>query len=195
MVFPPIPAFDPSKQISKINFCPACGGKVAHRLPDDGDSRVRAVCTVCDTVHYENPLLVVGTVPYTADGRVLLCKRAIEPRKGYWTLPAGFMELGETVSGGALRETHEEAGADIVLGNFFAMLSVAHVAQVHIFYLAALQSEIFAPFETETLEVKLFSEDEIPWDEVAFRTVDKTLKNFFADRRTGSFSVYTEDIY
>ena len=195
MVFPPIPAFDPSKQISKINFCPACGGKVAHRLPDDGDGRVRAVCTVCDTVHYENPLLVVGTVPYTADGRVLLCKRAIEPRRGYWTLPAGFMELGETVSGGAIRETHEEAGADIVLGNFFAMLSVAHVAQVHIFYLAALQSETFAPCETETLEVKLFSEDEIPWDEVAFRTVDKTLKNFFADRRTGSFSVHTEDIY
>lgn len=192
MAFTPLSIF--LKPASKIKFCPSCGGKVAQRLPDDGDNRIRAVCTVCNTVHYENPLLVVGTLPYTADGRVLLCQRAIEPRKGYWTLPAGFMELGETVSEGALRETQEEAGADIVLGDFFAMLSVAHVAQVHIFYLAALQSETFAPGEAETLEARLFSEDEIPWGEIAFRTVEKTLKNFFVDRRKGAFGLHTEDI-
>ena len=175
-----------------MKFCSQCGHTVSQLVPL-GDSRLRYVCDHCQTVHYQNPNIVAGCVPVWGT-QVLLCRRAIEPRKGYWTLPAGFMELGETVSEGALRETQEEAGADIVLGEFFAMLSVAHVAQVHIFYLAALQSETFAPGEAETLEARLFSEDEIPWGEIAFRTVEKTLKNFFADRRKGAFGLHTEDI-
>ena len=110
-----------------IKHCRACGTAVAYRIPDDGDTRERAVCPACSTVHYLNPLNVVGTVPALPDGRVLLCKRNIEPRKGKWTLPAGFMELHETTAQGALRETIEEAGAHIELGPLFSLLNVSHV--------------------------------------------------------------------
>ena len=191
MAFTPLSTF--VKPASKIKFCPSCGGKVAHRLPDDGDNRLRAVCTVCNTVHYENPLLVVGTLPYTADGRVLLCKRAIEPRKGYWTLPAGFMELHETTSQGAARETDEEAGAQFDIGPLFSLLNVPRVGQVHMYYRATLLSDQFDP-GFETMEARLFSEDEVPWDEIAFRTVAETLKRFFADRRVGKFGIHVFDI-
>jgi len=174
---------------SPIKHCRECGTAVVYRLPDDGDTRERAICPACNTVHYENPLNVVGTVPYLPDGRVLLCKRNIEPRWGKWTLPAGFMELGETTEQGAARETDEEAGADIEMGRLFSVLSVPRVGQVHLFYLARLLSERF-DFGHETLETRLFAEAEIPWDEIAFRTVKETLEHFFADRRAGAFGVH-----
>jgi ADP-ribose pyrophosphatase YjhB (NUDIX family) len=163
-----------------------------YRVPDDGDTKERAVCPACGTVHYENPLNVVGTVPYLGD-KVLLCKRNIEPRFGKWTLPAGFMELGETTSEGAARETDEEAGAHIEMGELFSIVSVIHVGQVHLFYLARLLDGEFNPGH-ETIEARLFSEDEIPWDEIAFRTVKFTLEQYFADRRAGRFGLHHGEI-
>ncbi|NIM41370.1 MAG: NUDIX domain-containing protein [Hydrogenophaga sp.] len=176
-------------------FCRNCGTAVQMRLPDDGDTRERAVCPACGTVHYDNPLNVVGTVPvWGADGeQVLLCKRNIEPRWGKWTLPAGFMELGETTAEGALRETDEEAGAHIELGELFTLMNVPRVGQVHLFYRARLLSERFNPGH-ETIEARLFREDEVPWDEIAFRTVRETLQCYFADRRQGRFGFHVLDI-
>ena len=177
---------------SAIKHCRECGSSVVYRVPDDGDTRQRAVCPGCHTIHYENPLNVVGTVPYWGD-KVLLCKRNIEPRLGKWTLPAGFMELGETTAEGAARETVEEAGAQFEMEDLFTLLSVARVGQVHLFFRARLTSDQFDP-GTETIEARLFAEDEIPWDELAFRTTKETLDRYFADRRTGVFSVHTIDI-
>jgi ADP-ribose pyrophosphatase YjhB (NUDIX family) len=179
-------------QRSPIKHCRDCGSAVIYRLPDDGDTRHRAICTACDTVHYENPLNVVGTVPYSGE-RVLLCLRSIEPRRGKWTLPAGFMELGETTAQGAARETDEEAGAHFEMEGLFSVLSVPRVGQVHMFYRARLLHERFAP-GPETLQARLFTEDEIPWDEIAFRTVRETLLRYFDDRRRGDFTVHTLDI-
>ena len=177
---------------SPIKHCKQCGAKVVYRLPDDGDTKARAVCTACNTVHYENPLNVVGTVPHWGD-QVLLCKRNIEPRFGKWTLPAGFMELDETTSEGAARETVEEAGAQFEMQDLFSLLNVARVGQVHLFYRARLLSDQFNP-GTETIEARLFTEAEIPWDEIAFRTVKETLERYFADRRTGHYGFHTVDI-
>ncbi|HSI51598.1 MAG TPA: NUDIX hydrolase [Ideonella sp.] len=174
-----------------IRHCRACGSPAAYIVPAD-DSRPRAVCSQCHTVHYENPLNVVGTVPFWQD-QVLLCRRAIEPRYGLWTLPAGFMELGETTAQGAERETDEEAGAQIEMQGLFTVLSVPRVGQVHLFYLARMRDTSLNP-GPETLEAKLFREDEIPWDEIAFRTVRDTLLHFFEDRKTGRFEVHTGDI-
>jgi len=165
---------------------------VRYRLPDDGDTRERAICTACDTIHYENPLNVVGTVPWLGE-RVLLCKRNIEPRWGKWTLPAGFMELGESTAQGAARETREEAGAQFELEDLFTVMSVPRVGQVHLYYRARLTSEVFDPGH-ETLEARLFREDEIPWEELAFRTVRETLLRYFADQRHGRFGTHAFDI-
>ncbi len=175
-----------------IRHCRNCGHAVIYRLPDDGDSKERAVCPNCNTVHYENPLNVVGTIPVWGD-RVLLCKRNIEPRFGKWTLPAGFMELHETVAEGAARETREEAGAQFELGELFSLVNVARVSQVHLFYRARLLSAQFDPGH-ETIEARLFAEHEIPWDEMAFRTVSETLRRFFADRRSGVYATHVFDI-
>ena len=177
---------------SPIKHCRNCGTPVVYRVPDDGDTRQRAVCPACDTIHYENPLPVVGTVPYWGE-QVLLCKRNIEPRWGKWTLPAGFMELGETTSQGAARETDEEAGAKIAMEGLISVLSVPHVGQVHLFYLARLLSDRFDPGH-ETIEARLFTEAEIPWEELAFRTVRETLKCYYADRLTGQYGVHCADI-
>lgn len=177
---------------SPIKHCRNCGAGVVYRVPDDGDTKQRAVCPACDTIHYENPLNVVGTVPWFGD-KVLLCKRNIEPRWGKWTLPAGFMELGETTLEGAARETHEEAGAQIEMEGLFTVLSVPRVGQVHLFYRAKLLSDVFDP-GFETIEARLFAEHEIPWEEIAFRTVKETLEHFFADRKRGSFEVHNLDI-
>jgi len=178
-----------------IQHCRECGQPATYRLPDDGDTKPRAICTVCHTVHYENPLNVVGTVPVwgPTGEQVLLCLRNIEPRKGKWTLPAGFMELQETTSQGALRETIEEAGAQIEMGELFTLMSVPRVGQVHMYYRARLLSKVFDP-GYETIEARLFTEDQIPWDEIAFRTVRETLQHYFADRRTGRFGFHTMDI-
>lgn len=177
---------------SLTKHCRNCGSAVVYRIPDDGDTKQRAVCPACHTVHYENPLNVVGTIPVLGD-RVLLCKRNIEPRLGKWTLPAGFMELQETVAQGAARETLEEAGAQFEMGGFFSLVNIAHVGQVHMFYHATLLSDQFDP-GIETMEARLFTEDEIPWAEIAFRTVSETLKRYFADRRAGQFSIHVFDI-
>ena len=168
-----------------IKHCKNCGTAVVYRIPDDGDTKERAVCPACSTIHYENPLNVVGTIPVLGD-KVLLCKRNIEPRWGKWTLPAGFMELGESAAEGAMRETDEEAGAKIELGELLTLLSVPRVGQVHMYWVAKLLSDEFNP-GTETIEARLFAEDEIPWDEIAFRTVREALEHFFEDRRRGSF--------
>jgi ADP-ribose pyrophosphatase YjhB (NUDIX family) len=175
-----------------IKHCRECGTAVVYRLPDDGDTKERAICPACHTVHYQNPLNVVGTVPHWGD-KVLLCKRNIEPRWGKWTLPAGFMELGETTAEGAARETDEEAGAQFELQGLFSLLNVTRVGQVHLFYRARLLSDHFKP-GIETIEARLFTEDEIPWDEIAFRTVKETLERYFADRRSGHYGVHTVDI-
>ena len=178
-----------------IKHCRVCGTLVQHRVPDDGDTRQRAVCPACHTIHYENPLNVVGTVPvWGASGeQVLLCKRNIEPRLGKWTLPAGFMEMGETTAEGAARETDEEAGAQIEMGPLYTLLNVSRVGQVHMYYRARLLSDRFDPGH-ETQEARLFSEDQIPWDEIAFRTVRETLMCYFADRKRGQFGFHTLDI-
>ena len=177
---------------SPIKYCKQCGTVVLYRLPDDGDTKERAVCTSCNTVHYENPLNVVGTVPHWGD-KVLLCKRNIEPRWGKWTLPAGFMELGETTAQGAARETDEEAGAQFEMQDLLTLINVPRVGQVHLFYRARLLSDAFNP-GTETIEARLFAEDEIPWDEIAFRTVKETLERYFSDRRAGRYSIHQVDI-
>jgi ADP-ribose pyrophosphatase YjhB (NUDIX family) len=175
-----------------IKHCKECGSAVVYRVPDDGDTKQRAVCPTCHTIHYENPLNVVGTVPYWGD-QVLLCKRNIEPRWGKWTLPAGFMELNETTAEGAARETIEEAGAHFDMDGLFTLVNVARVGQVHLFYRAQLTSDQFAP-GVETIEARLFKEDEIPWDELAFRTTKETLVRYFADRRAGAFQIHHIDI-
>jgi ADP-ribose pyrophosphatase YjhB (NUDIX family) len=172
-----------------MKFCSACGHRVSQRIPPD-DNRERFICDSCGTIHYENPRMVLGTLPVWEDGRVLLCRRAIEPRHGYWTLPAGFMENGETTAEGALRETDEEAGARVELLAPFTLLDVPHVHQVHLFYRARLLDLDFAP-GPESLEVQLFHEADIPWDELAFRTVITTLRHFFADRAAGHFPLHT----
>ena len=178
---------------SQIQYCRQCGSSVEHRVPDDGDTRSRAVCPACQTIHYENPLNVVGTIPVLADGRVLLCKRNIEPQRGKWTLPAGFMELGETTSQGAARETDEEAGAQFEMGPLFSLMNVPRVGQVHLYYRATLLSDQFNP-GCETMEARLFTEAEVPWDELAFRTVKETLKYYFADRQRGQFELHLMDL-
>ena len=174
-----------------IRHCRACGAPTAYREPPD-DNRERAICSSCGTIHYENPLNVVGTVPVW-EGRILLCLRNIEPRKGFWTLPAGFMELNETTEQGALRETEEESGAKVRLGPLFTLLNVPHVGQVHLYYRAEMTGPGLAP-GPETIEARLFDESEIPWDALAFKTVKVTLEHFFADRRQGQFTVHCADI-
>jgi ADP-ribose pyrophosphatase YjhB (NUDIX family) len=178
-------------QHRRIRHCKDCGGAVNYAIPAD-DNRERATCTVCAGIHYENPLNVVGTVPVWGD-QVLLCRRNIEPRLGYWTLPAGFMELGETTAEGAVRETVEEAGANIELQALFTVLNVVRVGQLHLYYRARMLDTSLNP-GPETIEARLFSEAEIPWDELAFRTVRETLQRYFEDRSSGHFGVHCGDI-
>jgi len=179
---------------TRFKHCPNCGAAVDYRIPAD-DNRERAVCPACASIHYQNPLNVVGTLPvWEADGRVLLCRRAIAPRHGLWTLPAGFMELGETTAEGALRETQEEAGAQVELLPLYSLLNVVKVGQVHLFYRARLLSPHFEP-GPESLEARLFAQDEIPWDEIAFRTTRETLHRYFEDRLAGRpFELFCMDL-
>jgi len=167
-----------------MKFCPNCANTLSLKIPAD-DSRERYVCDACGSIHYQNPRNVVGTIPMYGK-QVLLCRRAIAPRHGYWTLPAGFMELGESTSAGAARETLEEAGAIVDIGPLYSLLNVPHAEQVHLFYLASMSKLEFSAGE-ESLEVALFHEHEIPWDELAFPTVKQTLEWFFADRAAGLF--------
>ena len=174
-----------------MKFCPSCGAPLARRVPP-GDSLARDVCDSCGSVHYVNPKLVLGAIPEW-QGRLLLCRRAIEPRYGYWTLPAGFMENDETAGEAALRETLEEAGARVELLDAFSMISVPRVNQVHVFYRARLLDLEFKP-GVESLEVALFEEAKLPWKDIAFRTVGLTLKHWCADRARGAFGFHAEDV-
>lgn len=184
-----------------MKFCSECAHPVSILIPPD-DNRLRHVCEQCGTIHYQNPKMVIGSIPvWEQQGRtqVLLCKRAIEPRYGYWTLPAGFMENEETTSDAARRETMEEAGARIELHELFSLLNVPHVHQVHMFYRATLLDLDYLA-GTESLEVRLFDESEIPWADIAFPTVHHTLKFFFSDlervrREGGQFGLHTRDIF
>ena len=176
---------------ANARFCSVCGSPVLRRIPS-GDNRERDCCDNCGKIHYVNPRPVVGTIPIWGE-QVLLCKRAIEPRYGKWTLPAGFMEVGESTAQGAQRETLEEAGARIRMGPLFSLLDVPHVEQIHIFFRAELLDLDFAA-GTESLEVRLFDEREIPWEELAFRTVSATLQHFFEDRRAGQFALHAHEI-
>ena len=174
-----------------FKHCKACGSPVHYVVPAD-DNRERATCTVCAAIHYENPLNVVGTLPVWKD-KVLLCRRNIEPRHGFWTLPAGFMELGETTAEGALRETIEEAGARVEMGSLFTVLNIVRAGQVHLFYLARLLDLRFDP-GPETIEAAMFTESQIPWEELAFRTTRVTLERYFEDVRKGQFGIHCADI-
>ena len=174
-----------------VKHCSACGSLVTQEIPP-GDNRHRYCCGQCGAIHYQNPKLVLGTVPVWGE-QVLLCRRAIEPRYGLWTLPAGFMENGETTEEGAARETAEEAGARIELGPLYSVLDIPHVDQVHMFFHARLLDTQFDP-GPESLEARLFSEADIPWELLAFRTVEQMLRWFFEDRRTGLFGLRTQAI-
>ena len=165
-----------------MKFCSACGNTVSLRTPE-GDHLARHVCDACGVVHYQNPKLIVGCVP-EHEGRILLCRRAIEPRLGFWTIPAGFMENGETTQEGARRESFEEAQAEVEIGSLLAVVHVLHADQVHVMFRAKLPQPRFGP-SPESLEVGLYGEDEIPWQDIAFRSVDFALRRYFDDRRRG----------
>jgi ADP-ribose pyrophosphatase YjhB (NUDIX family) len=184
-----------------MKFCSECAHPVSLIVPPD-DNRPRYVCGHCGTIHYQNPKMVIGSIPvweHEGETRVLLCKRAIEPRYGYWTLPAGFMENNETTSEAASRETLEEAGARVQLHELFSLLNVPHVHQVHMFYRATLL-DLDYEAGVESLEVRLFAEEEIPWEEIAFPTVGTTLKHFFSDLHkvkdgAGTYGLHTQDLF
>ena len=166
-----------------MKYCSTCGAVVERRIPS-GDQVPRFVCTSCETVHYQNPKLVVGCVPEDDAGRILICRRAIEPRHGYWTVPAGFMENGETLQQAAARESLEEALADVEIGSLLSVVHVLHAEQVHVFFRGRLRSpEIGAG--TESLEVRMVTADEIPWDDIAFTSTTYTLRRYLEDRAAG----------
>ena len=152
-----------------MKYCSSCGAPVSLRIPA-GDNLERYVCDDCGTIHYQNPRMVVGCVP-EHEGRILLCKRAIEPRLGYWTVPAGFMENGETLEAAAIRETDEEAMAKVELGPLFAVVNVPHAHQVHLMFKARLLDGSYGAGH-ESREAELYAEEDIPWTEIAFPSVD-----------------------
>ncbi len=174
-----------------IKYCSKCGKPTISVTPD-GDDRLRDICSVCKTVHYENPKVVVGCIARWGE-KILMCRRAIEPRYGRWTLPAGFLEIGETVAEGAQRETLEEACARATHLEPYALYNLTFVGQVYIMFLARLADTDFGP-GPESLSVRLFREEVIPWDDIAFKVVEKTLKKYFRDRKTGEFGFTMEDI-
>ncbi|MCB1959671.1 MAG: NUDIX hydrolase [Rhodocyclaceae bacterium] len=174
-----------------MKFCSACGATVTMRIPQ-GDTALRHVCDTCGEIHYQNPKLVVGAIALWGD-QILLCRRAIEPRLGKWTLPAGFMENEETTAEAAARETLEEACARVEIDAPFAMVNIPRISQVHLFYRGRLLAPDFAAGD-ESLEVGLFDEADIPWDTLAFRSVGLTLTRFFEDRRKARFGFHSADL-
>ncbi len=174
-----------------MKYCSNCGAPVSLRVPS-GDNRERYVCERCGIIHYQNPKVVVGCIPEW-EGQILLCRRAIQPRHGLWTLPAGFMERGETTREGAVRETLEEANARVEIGRLYSLFNLPYVDQIYMLFCARLLDLDFSPGE-ESLEVRLFAEHEIPWDELAFQTIGESLKLYFHDRQTGRQGMYAADI-
>ncbi|MEX0900898.1 MAG: NUDIX hydrolase [Gammaproteobacteria bacterium] len=175
-----------------MNYCSACGASIIVRIPA-GDTLPRHCCDTCGQIHYLNPKIVVGCMPEADDGRLLLCRRAIEPRSGFWTMPAGFMENGESVTEAAQRETLEEACARVELLGLSTIASVVRVNQVHMMYRARLLDGEYGVGD-ESLEVRLFDEADIPWDELAFRSVTAAFKHFLEDRSNGVFSTHHVDL-
>lgn len=169
-----------------MNFCSQCGHRVHQAIPE-GDDRLRDICSSCGTIHYSNPVIVAGTLPVQGS-HVLLCQRAIEPGYGLWTLPAGFMENGETTVEAALRETREEAGAVVRHAELYTVLDIPRFNNVYMIFRSELDGGFSAGIES--LQVALFEEDEIPWDQIAFETVRRTLKLFFEDRTRGHFPLH-----
>ncbi len=165
-----------------MKYCSNCGTTVSVRIPE-GDNRERFVCAQCETIHYQNPKIVAGCIPEW-EQQILLCRRAIKPRYGLWTLPAGFMENGESTVQAAMRETWEEACARVEIDTLYSLLSIPHINQVYMLFRGALVDGVFAPGE-ESLECKLFDETEIPWDKLAFPVVEETLKRYYRDRSEG----------
>lgn len=174
-----------------MKFCSDCGSEVQRLIPA-GDDRERYVCVSCEVIHYQNPRIITGCLPLHED-KVLLCKRAIEPRLGYWTLPAGFMENSETTEEGALRESWEEAKATIDSHGLYTLFNLPHINQVYFFYRGSLANLEFGAGQ-ESLEVELFEEKDIPWNELAFPVIRKTLEHYFHDRKVGNFPLHCEDI-
>jgi ADP-ribose pyrophosphatase YjhB (NUDIX family) len=175
-----------------VKYCSNCGAAALEFRVPAGDSLPRYVCAQCGTIHYQNPKIVVGCLPEW-HGQVLLCKRAIEPRMGLWTLPAGFLENGETLAAGALRETLEEAQARVVIDGLYTVISLPHISQVYVMFRSTLGDLNFGP-GTESLEVALFREEDIPWGQLAFRTIARTLRKYFLDRKLGGFPVHVSAI-
>ena len=166
-----------------MNYCSNCGTAVVVRIPE-GEHLPRHVCPACHMVHYQNPKLVVGCVPEDEHGRILICKRAIEPRLGYWTIPAGFMENNETLQEAAARESYEEALADVEIGSLLAIVHILHAQQVHVFFRARLRSPSVGA-GPESLEVKIVSAEQIPWADVAFASTEFAMRRFLEDRAAG----------
>lgn len=174
-----------------MKFCSNCGNQVTQQIPD-GDNRLRFVCHHCNTIHYQNPLVIVGVLPQYKE-QILLCKRAIEPQKGRWTLPAGFLENDESTLEGALRECFEEANAKVVDSELYALYDIPYINQVYVFYRAELADKEYGP-SSESTEVALFNEEDIPWDELAFPVVRAMLKRYLSDRKNNRFEVVQEVI-
>lgn len=175
---------DISNRGKPMKYCSNCAAEILIMVPE-GDNLPRHTCPKCDSIFYHNPRVIAGCLPVYED-KVLLCKRAIQPRLGFWTLPAGFMENGESTEEAALRETLEEANADATLTSLYTLTSIVHVNQVQFIYLASLPEPVFSP-STESSDVALFTEEQIPWDELAFPTVRNALQFYFADRKENSF--------
>ena len=174
-----------------MKYCSSCGSKVELKIPQD-DHLPRYCCTNCDAIHYQNPKIVTGTVPIMKD-RILLCKRAIHPRHGLWTVPAGFLENGETISQGAFRETQEETNTEVKMGNLYTIFNIPQISQIYMLFCAEVLREDFGE-TSESLEVKLFKEEEIPWKELAFPFVPLVLKHYFEDRKHNKFDLKVETI-
>lgn len=174
-----------------MKYCSQCGAPVEVRIPA-GESLPRHVCPACGAIHYQNPKVVVGTIPEWED-KILLCRRAIEPRYGLWTLPAGFLENDETTIEGAARETLEEASARVEVASLYALFNLPKVNQIYVMFRARLLDLQYGP-GPESLEVELYDESDIPWDKLAFPVIHQTLQLYYADRRRGEFGTHTGDI-
>ncbi len=174
-----------------MNFCPNCGAALQRRIPE-GDTLPRDVCAACGSVHYQNPRVVVGCVPEW-QGRILLCRRAIEPRRGYWTAPAGYLEIGESLHSAAARETAEEAMADVEVGSMLSIVNVLYAEQLHVMFRGRMRSAAHGA-GAESLETRLYDEAEIPWDDIAFTSMHYALERYFEDRRQGSQGLHFHDL-
>ncbi|MGI9318948.1 MAG: NUDIX hydrolase [bacterium] len=175
-----------------MKFCNICGDSITIAIPN-GDNRERHICSGCGEVHYQNPKIVTGCIPVWQD-RILLCRRAIEPRKGLWTVPAGFMENQETLQEGAARETMEEARAPVGDMQLYGIYNLPRISQVYVVFLAQLEREDGFGIGEESLEVDLFAEHEIPWDEMAFRVIETALRRYLEERKHSRFSIDLTDL-